>query len=556
VVILLASALAMALADADGGSVRIGTTVIDRQGRPVSGLTSKDFELRVDGVVQKIDAVEPRKAEKRRLAILLDEFHVDPADTARVREALAQFVDSRLRDGDMALVLKPMDPLTAIRLTNDREELRRAIAGFEGRKGLYEPRTPLEAETLGTAPALVEAGRAQVVLSALRAITGQLGAAPGRSAILFVTEGFTLQARRSTTRGLPDASIVERFANRYDVPIYAFNPRDAMPDGDDASATLARLVSETGGTLSYGGDLAANVAHAAGELDAGYTVVYTTEHSSDGRYHPVQVTLPKRQADARTRAGFVSLPSEDMRRAMRGTLDDTLRPPPRALKHSPLITVWSGVTRMSAGEAHIAVTWQPAPHGALPARVTLKASTPEGKVLYEGTLSPVSTGEDGPGAHAEFAAPPGRVQLDMTVLGMTGQRLDVDMRDLEIPVQKDAAPLLLPPVMILTQSAREFRDLSGKTNAAPAPAREFRRTERLLVRVPAYANGSPVPVTARLLNRVGQTMKELDVIPGDPAVTQFDLPLAPLAPGDYFLQFNVQGPNGPIGQRVAFKITG
>ena len=47
------------------------------------------------------------------------------------------------------------------------------LLGFEGRKGNYAPRNPLEAETLGTAPALVEAGRAQVVLSALRALTAE-----------------------------------------------------------------------------------------------------------------------------------------------------------------------------------------------------------------------------------------------------------------------------------------------------------------------------------------------------------------------------------------------
>jgi len=164
---------------ADPGSVRIGTTVTDRQGRPISGLTAKDFEIKEDGVVRKIEAVEPRKPEARRLAILLDEFHVDAADAAAVRQALTRFVDDRLREGDMAVVLKPLDSLPSIRLTNDRDELRRAIAAFEGRKGNYEPRTPLEAETLGGAPSLVEAGRAQVVLSALRALTAKLGSAPG-----------------------------------------------------------------------------------------------------------------------------------------------------------------------------------------------------------------------------------------------------------------------------------------------------------------------------------------------------------------------------------------
>ena len=555
--ILLAAALAVTLSsDTDARSVRIATTVTDRQGRPVAGLTAKDFELKEDGVVQTIDAVEPRKPEKRRLAILLDEFHVDAADTQRVREALSRFVDARLRDGDVALVLKPMDPLTSIRLTSDRDELRRAIAGFEGRKGNYTPRTPLEAETLGTAPALVDAGRAQVVLSALRALTAQLGGAPGRSAILFVTEGFTLQSIRATTRGLPDAGIVDRFANRYDVPIYAFDPRDASAEPDGASVALARLVSETGGTVSHGADLAGGLERAAGELDGGYTLVYTPSRGNDGRYHPVQVSVPRKQADARARAGVVALPSEEQRRAMRALLEATPRTPPRALRHSSLLNVWSGVTRMANGQAQIAVTWEPSARSGAAARVALKATTVEGRLLFEGVLTPVRSGDD-TSARADFPVAPGaHVQLDMTVLGIAGQTLDTDARDLQVPALKDATPLLLPPVMLAAQSAREFRDVSTNAEAPPLPTREFRRTERLVIRVPAYAAGAPVAVTARLLNRIGQVMRDLDVLPGDPAVTQFDLPLAPLAPGDYFLQFTAQGPAGPVSQRVAFKITG
>lgn len=557
--ILFAAAFAVTLAG-DPGHVRIATTVTDRQGRPVAALTVKDFEIKEDGVVQQIDAIEARKAGARRLAILLDEFHVDPADSVKVREALTAFVDTRLRAGDTAVVLKPLEPLTSIRLTADRDALRRSIAAFEGRKGRYEPRTLLEEETLGRAPALVEAGRAQVVLSALRALTGQLGAEPGRSAILVVSEGFSQPARRSTLRGLPDAGIVERFANRYDVPIYAFDPR-ADAAGDDAgAAVLARMVSETGGTLSRGADLAGNVARAAAELDAGYTVIYTSPHGDDGRYHPVRVTVSRRETEARARAGYVAAPSEEMRRAMRALTDTTPKPPPRLLRRSPLVQVWSGVTRMSGGEARLAVTWEPgtgpAGMGKSPAaRVDVKATTADGKVLYEGTLVPVRSGGDG--TRAEFSAPAGRVQIDMTVLGISGQKLDTDVRDVEVQMPKDATPLLLPPMMIATGSAREFRDAAADLSVAPIPSRQFRRTERLIIRVPAYAASGAVPVTARLLNRVGQTMKDLVTLPSDGSdVTQFDLSLAPLAPGDYFLLISVQGPTGPIAQRVPFKVTG
>lgn len=545
--------------------VRISTFVTDRQGKPVSGLTIKDFEIREDDVVQKIVSVESRKPQARRLAILLDEFHVGAADSARVRDAVSRFINDRMRADDTAVILKPLDPLTTIRLTEDRGVLLNAVETFEGRKGNFEPRSPLEEETIGRAPALVEAGRAQVVLSGLRALATQLGSTPGRSAILLVSEGFTRQpSRRLTVRGLPDAATVERFANRYDVPIYAFDPREYAGEDDAATAMLSRFVVETGGTLARGGDLAANLVRAGEDIDSGYTITYQPTRPDDGRYHPVRVSVVKRNADARSRSGYVSPPSAEARRAMRESSGAGAILPTRLLRRSPLIDVWSGVTRVSPTDGRVVVTWEPgrASAGTVrsnAARVALKATTKDGKVLYEGLLAPVRLGEPADKLapdRAEFDAPSGRVQLDMTVLGMRGDKLDIDARDVEVPALTGTSPLLLPAILIATQSAREFRAVVADFNAAPGPSRQFRRTEHLVIRVPAYTGETPLPVTARLLNRLAQPMRQLDTLPGDGGVSQFELALAPLAPGEYYLQFTVNGPKGPIDQRIVFRITG
>jgi VWFA-related protein len=558
----LLMAIALVPEGAAPDAVRISTTVTDRAGKPVTGLTLKDFQLSEDGVVQKLTSVEVRRPEPRRIAILLDEFHVDAAGTTRVRDAVTSFVNERLRPDDAVVVLKPLDPLTTIRLSTERDPLRRAIAGFEGRKNNLEPRNQLEEETLGRSPALVEAGRTQVVLSALRALVSQLGSAPGRAAVLIVSEGFAQQPRRLTSRGLPDLSIVERFANRYDVPVYAFDPRADALDADAGAVMLGRLVSETGGTLSRAGDLAGHLARAGTEIDGGYTITYVPAHADDGRYHPVQVTVVRREADARSRGGYVSPLSIEARRALREASGPV--PPTRLLRRSPLIDVWFGVTRADATQGRVVVTWEPglglvgtSRSGA--ARVSLKATTRDGKVLFEGMLTPMRVGGVADATatdRAEFDAPAGRVQLDMTVLGIEGNKLDVDARDLEVPAMKGAVPLLLPAILIATQSAREFREVAADANAAPDPSRQFRRTERLVIRVPAYSSDGPVRVTGRLLNRLAQPMRELDALPDAGGITQFDLQLAPLAPGEYYLQFSVPGPGGPVDQRVGFRITG
>lgn len=548
-------------------NVRIWTTVTDRQGKPVAGLTVKDFEVREDGIVQTLVSVDPRRAQPRRLAILLDEFHLDAAESARIRDAVARFVNDRLRADDTALVLKPLDPLTSIVLTGDRARLKSAIATFEGRKGNREPRNALEEETMGRAPALVDASRAQVVLSALRALITQLGSAPGRSAILLVSEGFPQQPRRLGSRGLPDMGIVERFANRYDVPIYVFDPRPSETPPDAGSILLGKLVSETGGTLSRGADLTEDLARAAMELDSGYTLTYQPARPDDGRYRRVQIAVAaraKRELDARSRAGYVAPISADARRAMREAAGTGPALPLRLLRRSPLIDVWSGVTRVASSGGRVMVTWEPGRNftgtaRSNAARVTLKATTNEGAVLFEGLLGPVRVGEAADPAssdRAEFDAPAGRVQLEMTILGVRGEKLDIDARDVDVPAMKGTAPMLLPAVLIATQSAREFRDVTADADAAPDPSRQFRRTDRLVIRVPAYAGGNPVPVTARLLNRLAQPMLDIGALPATGGVTQFDLPLASLAPGEYYLLFTVTGPAGPVDQRISFRITG
>ncbi|MEO6239464.1 MAG: hypothetical protein ABIQ52_20905, partial [Vicinamibacterales bacterium] len=224
---------------------------------------------------------------------------------------------------------------------------------------------------------------------------------------------------------------------------------------------------------------------------------------------------------------------------------------------------WSGITRATDTAGRVVVTWKPGSTGGIArpaaARVALKATTPEGAVLFEGMLSPMRTGgvADATATNrAEFDAPSGRVQLDMTILGIAGDKLDVDVRDLEVPATKSAVPLLLPAMLMPTQSAREFRAVIADADPAPVPGREFRRTERLVIRVPAYAAGARVAVTARLLNRLAQPMRDLDALPDAGGIAQFDLPLAPLAPGEYYLLFTVAGPSGPIDQRVGFRVTG
>ena len=113
--------------------------------------------------------------------------------------------------------------MTAIKPTDDRDAIRRAISSFEGRKGDYTPRTVFERNYMAQAPEAVRSARAQIVTSALRTI-GTVLTQDGRGqvAIVLVSDGFE---RGRSGRDLPaNLQSVVRVINRADAAVYAFTP--------------------------------------------------------------------------------------------------------------------------------------------------------------------------------------------------------------------------------------------------------------------------------------------------------------------------------------------
>ena len=86
--------------------------------------------------------------------------------------------------------------------------------------------------------------------------------------------------------------------------------------------------------------------------------------------------------------------------------------------------------------------------------------------------------------------------------------------------------------------------------------REFRRTERVLIRFEAYAPGTERPdVKARLLNRRGELIHPLDVQQADEGRPyQVDLRPIHLPPGDYVVELEASSPTGDVTQLIAFRL--
>jgi hypothetical protein len=157
-----------------------------------------------------------------------------------------------------------------------------------------------------------------------------------------------------------------------------------------------------------------------------------------------------------------------------------------------------------------------------------------------------------------FPAPPGKLDLRLTIVGDGTGTLDTEDRELVIPDPTAPEIRLSTPKVWFARNAREFTQLASDTPPAPSATREFRRTDRLLIRVDAYAPGTSTPtVTAQLLNQTGTRMIDVPVIaPANGSVTfAIDFPLASIAPGQYLLEItaNSEGQK-PVSELVAFRL--
>ena len=572
-----------------GIDVRIDAVVTDPLGRPILDLRPSDFELLENGVPKAAGSVElrtlprvgatdarpieterdeeraARQAGARLFAFFLDEFHVRAgASSDRVRNALRRFVDEQLAPQDLALVLRPLEPVASFRFTRDRAVLRAAIDRFDGRKGDYAPRSRFEEQYIGRAPEAVNAARNQIVAAGLRELTmrmGELGA--DRGVVVLVSEGFPRDSPAPRGR-VADLQGVVRASSRFHLAMYTFNPaagdENPAPDAERerASSTLQWLAAETGGRAVVEAEgLIAGLERMAGDLAAYYALTFLSAQA-DGRFHPIEVRARRRDAQVRARPGYWAPLGSELR-ALTKTLVSISR---RGLRRSAVIDAWVGLLRDPSGRARMVITWEPRARGAVaPEVVVVKARTTADAALFDGQVARVGAVGATPADSARFDVPAGRVELDMTILDVEGKVLDTDVRDFDVPDLRSQArgPVLLTPEVVRARTLPDFRTASTNPNAAPSPVRTFARGDRLLIRVPAFdGSGAAVRVTAKVLNERGQPMRDIDATAGAPreGVTEFALPLSWLVPGAYQIELLGTNANGVAKERVAFRITG
>jgi len=387
--------------------------------------------------------------------------------------------------------------------------------------------------------------------------------------------------------------------NRQNTSIYAVDPRGLTPfeydinqgvglttDANDLKAsidTLHTLANSTDGrAIVNRNDLAAGMKQIMRDASAYYLLGYTSSRApTDGKFHEIKVNVKRRGVDVRARKGYWALSKDDVARA---TAPPKPEAPPAISKALMSLSepmggrparFWIGTTRGDNGMSRVTLTWEP---NEIPAndtrtqpaaRIALTAVSPEGRPLYRGRIpeeapQPAGAAASAGGGSAASAArggsvtfevPPGQLQMRITVEGDSGQVVDSTTREITVPDYTRVQVTLGTPRLYRARTVRDLQVIRANAAAVPVADREFSRSERLLVRVDAFAPGGLVPeVTAKLMNRSGAAMSDLPLQPGVGGSFESELPLSALAAGEYLIEFTAKAPSGTTQDTIAFRV--
>ena len=249
--------------------VTMPVSVLDRDGRFISGLQQRDFKIFEDGVEQKLDYFQ--SVEQPFTVILL--IDVSPSTQFAIEEiqnAAITFVD-KLRPADRVQVVA-FDQRVQVMcpLTNDRNILRGAIrqAQFGDGTSLYE--------------------------AVDFVIQNQLRNVQGRKAVVLFTDGVDTTSRRasydSTLRSTEEIDALF-YTIRYDTSngMAANNPGPTRGSGRGGRVSLADILGAilSGGNVQMGGGRGRGGASSA-EYEKGKTYLETLAMNSGGRKFEAQ----------------------------------------------------------------------------------------------------------------------------------------------------------------------------------------------------------------------------------------------------------------------------
>ncbi len=296
--------------------VTVDVIVTDRSGNPVEGLTTADFALKEEGKPQTISSFEavavresaptqapwtariasnggPPPRPERSFSLVYDDAHLTPTRIGVARQAVQDFLEGVLRDGDqLTIAATSGGGWWSAQMPEGRAEIAGFLARFKGRKTynpsaadslsdyeamrlqtnrdpavltevsrrffengvIADPPPPPGRDTgrqelqISPGQLIIQTKAAQVyaeataknqaTLRTLKRVVESLGAARGRKSVILVSEGFVYDP------SLPELREVERAARQANAVLYFVDVRGLSGGPSSHDAEVARSTDD------------------------------------------------------------------------------------------------------------------------------------------------------------------------------------------------------------------------------------------------------------------------------------------------------------------------
>jgi VWFA-related protein len=566
--------------------VRVDVSVTDRSGRPVHDLTENDFTVEEDGKPQQISSfkfvsvtgqptddyslpirspqhayTEAAREDVRVFLIFWDEYHIGEfASALRAREQLQKFVLDAFGPTDLVAIMDPLLPTDAIRFTRDRRSLADQVHKLRGRRGVYFPARSVIEEGHMYHDRGVEYVRAHVTASAIKAAAAFLGAIrEGRKSIILISE--TLGALGRSHEQVQVVQDIIRTANNNNTAIYVLDPRGLQVGRGMtfSSDMLSALAHDTGGEPYVTNDMGRSLRKVVLQSSAFYLLGYTrADPTTDGKFHKIRVKVKRPGIDVSARNGFWAPSVGELTKAAEDAAAAELPPPvsrafgeltPSNSKRA--VDYWIGIAPGAEGACAVSLAW--APREVDDDRLTVTSVAVEaslnGDVLHNDAL---------PLSGLTLPVKPGTLQLSFVGKNADGDIVDRERRDVAIPNPARTTLALSTPAIWRARSPLEYRAMSAPEAATRGmfAGREFRRSDRVIVRIDAYGTAAGrAEVSAKLLGQKGKQLTELPVHPGPrPGSYQLELALGSIAKGEFLVEFSAQSGSERVQALVPFRV--
>jgi VWFA-related protein len=288
-------------------TVRVFTTVTDRDGKLVTTLEQKDFEIRDGGAAQPITTFDNRP-QPIRLIVLLDVSGSMQGNLPILREGTAELLQHLREDDGVRLGTFGNDVEISPTFSRDARELEQALP----RSIAPDAPTPLwraidKALDGFSSMSLEDGGQERPVILVLSdgKDSGPIGLTSFRQP--FVSQAEVIERARRQGVMLYGVGMRSRGA-RPQIPGIGPGGLQAALMSDFPDPGLARVAEETGGgytEIRLGQDLAAAFGAVADELHSQYLIGFAPP-KRDGKVHKIEVKVAMKGLTPRARKSYIA----------------------------------------------------------------------------------------------------------------------------------------------------------------------------------------------------------------------------------------------------------